>query len=151
MAFEVVSGKVSTPFLKSNELEEGESITGYLIGFEESRFKDNETKNILLEKADGEMITLVPHGTLRYMEKDVAANRVKFMYMTKITRKGTYHMSKVNKDVPKFEVAQDFADLKKGAEAKIVNPSAVVQAGSDFAKKLDAIKKGASSASGKAS
>jgi hypothetical protein len=100
-----VSGEGGS-FKKATEIPVGESITGYVVGFEQSRVYEDQT-NIVMQGEDGAQFTLATAGTLKYAIQD---KKIRLGLYTEITNRG--QQQKTNKAGKKFtqfvfDVAQD--------------------------------------------
>lgn len=80
MAFENVNK--SSKFKKVTELKTGESLVGYVIGFEQNAMYKDKT-NLIMQDENGERLVLSPAGNLQYMIKD---GKIKAGLLTRITR-----------------------------------------------------------------
>jgi hypothetical protein len=98
MGFEsVTDGKTFKP---NKELEVGESITGYVLGFREGKHGQN-----LLMQIDGEPVTVFSAGNIRYAIRD---GKIAVGALTRITRKEDEKVKGMNSS--KFSIEQDRSD-----------------------------------------
>ena len=132
MAFKTVMDNTSN-YIKSSDLQEGQSIEGYLLGTEESKYGFN----IKLLTANNKVLSVTPHGNLKNTEEKVDNGEIVLNLLTRITRTGSYTSKKQvdpkTKDfrvVPTFKVDQDADSSISDAEAKAAIASASEAEGS---------------------
>lgn len=109
MAFEK-KGRGELTFKKLTDLEVGESVTGYLIGIDEST-KIEGALNIRL-RVNGKTVSYSVAGNVKYMIRD---GELALGQNTRITR---LEDTKVKgKKSSKFDVEQDASDVVSGSES----------------------------------
>lgn len=141
----IVKGNQSTNYVRMGELQEGETVAGYLLGTEQgTKFPGFLIK--LLTK-DGKVLTLTSNGNLNKLEDQVEAGDVILNVYTEFSKVGSYksktQMDPKTKDfriVSVFDIAQDTDDviaedqaagaLAEDASAQEAAASAAASAGS---------------------
>lgn len=112
--------KMGSTGRKAGDLALNESVEGYLIGLQETKFNFA----IKLLSKEGKVETLYPNGNLSYIEQEIEDGNVTLNAYTKITRTGTRQSTKSRdpqtgewRQVPVFQVAQDADDVVTADDA----------------------------------
>jgi len=132
MAFENVNSK-GYKYQALAKLEIGASITGYVIGFEQSAKYKDKTNIIIKDAATGERVSLSTAGNVNYMLKD---GKIKAGLNTRFTRLEDKNVK--GKKSTQFTVEQDPEDTIEVAPA--TQPAAQQPSASSMASTLSSLK-----------
>lgn len=139
MAFKQI-GNGSITFKKLTDLAVGDSVTGYLLGIDQST-KIEGAQNLRL-RVDGQVLSYSVAGNIKYMIRDGELN---IGQNTRITR---LEDTKVKgKKATKFAVEQDADDTVEGLSASSASVSTSTKSTSSIAEKIKGLKTNGTSAS----